>query len=371
MEALKAQIAAQKRKAPTAGDAAAKYIRRGDAERRQQQTPHVAPRDRGEHAIAPDTPPAVCVRCLCGDSWQEPTKPRDSGSSVAMTPAAEPAERRGVFHVSNDEAIHRLRQKGEPIRLFGESDKDRRLRLRALELLEGHGSEQHQGRNDFMRALQGAESELAREQIEKRSTPQDNSDSQHAPASTAHASKSGARMREGVGMDSVLDLDLVRADPVRAYPIIYYTLKGLLKDWEIVLAKRSDDERHSAQGRLVSATHVQTTEYLKPLFKALRRRELAPDVLMRMSEIVHYVQRREYRHANDAYLQLSIGNAPWPIGVTMFGIHERSGQEKIFTSNVAHVLNDEVSRKYIQSLKRLMTFAQTHYPPDDLSKMMG
>lgn len=38
----------------------------------------------------------------------------------------------------------------------------------------------------------------------------------------------------------------------------------------------------------------------------------------------------------------------------MVGIHERSGREKIFASNVAHVLNDETSRKYIQSLKRLV-----------------
>lgn len=30
------------------------------------------------------------------------------------------------------------------------------------------------------------------------------------------------------------------------------------------------------------------------------------------------------------------------------------GREKIFSNNVAHVLNDETSRKYIQSLKRLV-----------------
>jgi hypothetical protein len=36
-------------------------------------------------------------------------------------------------------------------------------------------------------------------------------------------------------------------------------------------------------------------------------------------------------------------------------IHERSAREKISTDQVAHVLNDEVSRKYIQSLKRYVT----------------
>lgn len=47
--------------------------------------------------------------------------------------------------------------------------------------------------------------------------------------------------------------------------------------------------------------------------------QVAPDVLMRIAEIVHYMQQREYRMANDSYLQLSIGNAPWPIGVTAVG----------------------------------------------------
>lgn len=92
-------------------------------------------------------------------------------------------------------------------------------------------------------------------------------------------------------------------------------------------------------------------------------------MLARIAEIVHHMQKRQYQKANDSYLRLSIGNAPWPIGVTMVGyarqiylpndiahekcsIHERSAREKISADQVAHVLNDEVSRKYIQSLKR-------------------
>lgn len=68
--------------------------------------------------------------------------------------------------------------------------------------------------------------------------------------------------------------------------------------------------------------------------------------------------------ASDAYLQMAIGNAPWPIGVTMVGIHARTGREKIFSKNVAHVLNDETQRKYIQALKRLMTKCQHFFPTD-------
>jgi hypothetical protein len=46
---------------------------------------------------------------------------------------------------------------------------------------------------------------------------------------------------------------------------------------------------------------------------------LPADMLARVAEIVHYMQKRQYQKANDSYLRLSIGNAPWPIGVTMVG----------------------------------------------------
>jgi pre-mRNA-splicing factor 18 len=55
---------------------------------------------------------------------------------------------------------------------------------------------------------------------------------------------------------------------------------------------------------------------------------------------------------------LTIGNAPWPMGVTSVGIHERAGREKIFEQNTAHILNDEQKRKYIHAFKRLMVFCQ-------------
>lgn len=131
---------------------------------------------------------------------------------------------------------------------------------------------------------------------------------------------------------------------------------------------RADHVKRSQQGKLAAVTQMQSAENLKPLMKQLRKRELQGDVLQALAEIVYYMQQREYLKANDSYLRLSIGNAPWPIGVTMVGIHERSAREKIHSNSVAHVLNDEVSRKYIQSLKRLLTFAQTVRPPDDLSQ---
>ena len=80
---------------------------------------------------------------------------------------------------------------------------------------------------------------------------------------------------------------------------------------------------------------------------------------------------KEYVRANDIYMQLCIGNSPWPMGVTMVGIHERSGRSKIYTSQVAHILNDETQRKYLQSIKRLISICQKVYPTDPSKSMIS
>ena len=63
----------------------------------------------------------------------------------------------------------------------------------------------------------------------------------------------------------------------------------------------------------------------------------------------------------------------WPIGVTMVGIHERSAREKLHESDKgqAHIMSDEVTRKFLQSIKRCLSFAQTRWPPEDQLQLMG
>jgi len=66
----------------------------------------------------------------------------------------------------------------------------------------------------------------------------------------------------------------------------------------------------------------------------------------------------DFVKANDAYILTAIGNAAWPIGVTSVGIHGRSAHDKMQTGQVAHVMNNEMARKYLQSVKRLIRFEQ-------------
>ncbi|KAL7417268.1 Prp18 domain-containing protein [Mrakia frigida] len=232
--------------------------------------------------------------------------------------------------------------------------------------MEERGGAANPGLNDFKKALEEMELGM-NEKEEVRKAKKGGA----AGGEGAAAGKGGDGLGMGMGEGGVLDLGLIKSDPDKLYPLIYYALKRTLKDWEHTMNERPESIQRSSQGMRAATVQVQSADYLKPLFKSLRSRNLPADVLGRLSEIVHHMQSRQYQRANDSYLRLSIGNAAWPIGVTMVGIHERSAREKISSDSVAHVLNDEVSRKYIQSVKRLLTFAQTKYPPADVSQLMG
>eukprot|EP00920_Eleutheroschizon_duboscqi_P002615 GHVT01006149.1.p1 GENE.GHVT01006149.1~~GHVT01006149.1.p1 ORF type:complete len:420 (-),score=134.48 GHVT01006149.1:615-1874(-) len=143
---------------------------------------------------------------------------------------------------------------------------------------------------------------------------------------------------------------------------VRHWIRRMLQEWETDLQKRSEDEKNTADGRLRTSLHRQTRKDIKPLTKKLKAKELEVDVLEKLAHMADCCDSRKYKEAHDAYMLLAIGNAAWPMGVTMVGIHERAGRSKIFSSQVAHVLNDETTRKYIQVFKRLMSYCQTRYP---------
>ncbi|KAF8454439.1 Prp18 domain-containing protein [Kalaharituber pfeilii] len=146
----------------------------------------------------------------------------------------------------------------------------------------------------------------------------------------------------------------------------------VLREWDIALASRPLSVKQSYQGKMATTAYTQASQYIAPFFKHLEKRDLHPDIFPEVSEIVHHAQHRRYVTANDVYLKLSIGNAAWPIGVTMVGIHERSAREKLHEKGMAaHIMSDEVTRKYLQSIKRCLKFCQTRWLPEDQLQLMG
>ncbi|KAG8940234.1 mRNA splicing protein prp18 [Tulasnella sp. 424] len=373
MDFLKAELATKRKALEQDANRPSKYMRRGELEKMKEES------ERQRRMEEEKTKREAEAKAK--SKQVESLKKDDYSASRSISPAAPPTTDASSsnpstsFNISNEEAIRRLRAKGQPIRLFGESDKDRRLRLRALELIEENDAtkEGGGGLNEFKRALAGMEDGIDAKEIERRMFAGTDAPGSRAdtPGSDPDAGGKKADKTSKPKIQEVLDLSLVQRDPNALYPIIYRVLKDVLAEWAEAMDQRPDSVKRSAQGKQAAATQVISADNLKPLFKMLRQRNLPADVLPKLAEIVHHMQKRQYQRANNAYLRLSIGNAAWPIGVTMVGIHERSAREKISSDQVAHVLNDEVSRKYIQSVKRLLTFHQTKYPPADISQLMG
>ncbi|KAF2120000.1 tubulin domain-containing protein [Lophiotrema nucula] len=95
----------------------------------------------------------------------------------------------------------------------------------------------------------------------------------------------------------------------------YFTM--VLKEWDIALALRDAEVKASYQGKQAYAAMVQARENMRPLFKKMEKGELEDGIVEPVVEIVKAAQERRYVDANNGYLKLSIGNAAWPIGVTM------------------------------------------------------
>ncbi|KAI0512749.1 hypothetical protein F5B22DRAFT_291621 [Xylaria bambusicola] len=153
----------------------------------------------------------------------------------------------------------------------------------------------------------------------------------------------------------------------------YFTM--VLREWEAALAREqrrsAEEEDTSFASKNAVNAMVSSRANMVPLFRKFESGDLDDAILKPVVEIVQAAQERRYVDANDGYLRLSIGKAAWPIGVTMVGIHERSAREKLHDGERGHVMGDEVTRKYLQSIKRCLTFAQVRWPPEDIRQLMG
>ncbi|XP_063244257.1 pre-mRNA-splicing factor 18 [Bacillus rossius redtenbacheri] len=263
------------------------------------------------------------------------------------------AEDDGEDHTTlpRKDVIRRLRERGEPILLFGETEVDAFKRLRRSEILE---PEINKGlRNDFQEALEKVDQAFLDEIL-----------ASHTPNGEGHQSNDVKVQDDGITYEEIQKMaaTLGKGDKDLDMRVITHFIQFLLKMWGNRLNSRPAAEKMAVRGKLACATYTQTQVYLKPLLRKLKTRSLPEDILDSLTEITGYMLERDYIKASDSYLQMAIGNAPWPIGVTMVGIHARTGREKIFSKNVAHVMNDETQRKYLQGLKRLMTKCQEYFP---------
>ncbi len=383
MEELSAAILGARRPNAAGGS---KYVRRGDA----AATALAAPAARADGASAATAAAA----------------PKRQRAEAAVPRGEGARESRDGPQLSRSEAVKLLRARGEPATLFGEDQVARLARLARLEA-SGLGTQDERKSVALTRTLVAEEEEeradaeeqtRARERAKAVKRAKATEEVVVAPGSAASAAVAAAaaaaaaavaaaaaaaalkaakgESAAGVAMASaapsepafVGDADGAAEDHSAEGQVSHF-IKRTLGEWETHLEARSTIDASSVVGRKDQATFNECRRYMKPFLRLLRHREVAPEILAHVVKITQLCERREYIQAGDAYIQLAIGNAAWPIGVTMVGIHARKGRERIGEDSQAHVMNDEMQRKYITSIKRLMTVCQTLHPAEP-SKMI-
>ncbi|WAR26013.1 PRP18-like protein [Mya arenaria] len=335
MDFLKAELERKKRQIKENSDIVApnkKYFKRGDLAAKQEE----AYWSKHKRHISVDSEEAV------EDSKTEQKTDEKTQEQVML---------------HRKEVIRRLREINEPILLFGESEYDAFVRLKKLESMEPDFSKgMGAGSNDFKAAMDRVDQEYMEEIMKS------------ADGEGSAGGKQIVSVKDdGTTLEDIekWKQELGKGDSNKDQEIILRYLKFVLKTWgNDINHVKTESEKRSFKGKLNAAMHQQTVVYMKPMFRKLKTKSMQADILECLVQIIGHQLDRHYIKANDAYLEMAIGNAPWPIGVTMVGIHARTGREKISSRYVAHVLNDETQRKYIQGLKRIMTQAQIFFPTD-------
>ena len=248
-----------------------------------------------------------------------------------------------------------MRERAQPIRLFGETDEDSYMRLKQLEISEpdisnGMG-------NDFMVAMDKVNEEI------NNSCERSMDSSTKTDVTTIELNTTIEEMRalvEELNSSNSSDDRVIAKD----CEILSKFFRFILESWGKELNARPIEEKTSQSGKNLSARYTSTRANLKPLFRLLRKNNISRDILRQLKLIVRDLVERNYKEATSHYIEMSVGNAAWPMGVTMVGIHARTGREKISQNNIAHALNDETQRKYIQGVKRLITQFSNMFPTD-------
>jgi len=358
------------------------YRKRGDVERDRateylrEQAVEVS---RQKEVDAARTREAVDFR-----RWPQGLPKEDVGPAPGLVPAGEAAksdsddEEDEITRKDREMTKRRLRELGQPATFFAETDAQRYRRLQSCELsrdqdvladgstnvmqiLDRRQQREREAAGGIRQGVDIVDAEDAEfatlEGTVTRHEPNDDSDSEDDGPKLAVVLGSEPDERDKEQEEAQRKLDA-------ASHAVMTWIRSMLRAWEAQLTERASTEEKQQTFKLEKAQYRQSKQYLKPLRRALRDGEVDAGVTFSLAEIAEQCGNRSYRAAKEAYMRLAIGNHPWPMGVTFVTFHDRANRHKIGEGAQAHVLDDETTRKYVQMVKRLVTFAERRWPVD-------
>ena len=127
------------------------------------------------------------------------------------------------------------------------------------------------------------------------------------------ADEAGDQMTKSIKADSSAAAKVLQqrkddedqSDPPK---FIYKYLKSLLKEWERELAAKSELFTRSVVGRNESKTLKQCKDYIRPLFKLLKSRQLEEGLQFHLLQIVNFAKDGEFVKAHDSYMDMAVSS---------------------------------------------------------------
>ena len=393
MEALKAELARKRKERERAAQQAEteggegqarkkKYVSRGELERQRLQRERQRERERELKDKSSSADGEAHERQGVGEPSSAAAERRgrgqESGGKGTTGEGQGEGEGEGVAALARSlgvqEVKRRLRLLKQPATLFGEGESDRYARLKRVErelvvedtyavgqqantMLEIQKEEEAERRRMLRKEAARQEKNVKKSQLVLFNDADDpESEAERLKAAfKAAADKVAAEQREKT---------LPKGEAMVSY------IKRMMAEWKAELDREAEETTHQSSaggGNKQAMLQYRATEKsFFVLYERMEQSTLADDIKAALWLMVKSMKERNYLYASEIYVRLAIGNAPWPIGVTSVGIHDRSAREKIsFAMNgQAHIMNDEATRKFIHGFKRLMTWVQKVYPTD-------
>eukprot|EP00929_Paragymnodinium_shiwhaense_P087219 TRINITY_DN47477_c0_g1_i1.p1 TRINITY_DN47477_c0_g1~~TRINITY_DN47477_c0_g1_i1.p1 ORF type:complete len:248 (+),score=67.88 TRINITY_DN47477_c0_g1_i1:89-832(+) len=168
------------------------------------------------------------------------------------------------------------------------------------------------------------------------------------------------RLMQDGPRESVEDLARAADSDMAACELVRRFVRAALSDWSTAAKGRK------LAGLSEKNASMPSAKALQPLVDLVEMRLPGDPEASKVEKVCRDTLAGKYVKAEEAYLQLTIGNAKWPIGGGVFtssdgpeagnrmwGVKDRKVEA------TSSILDDAAQKTAIQNLKRLVTFVQT------------
>ena len=207
------------------------------------------------------------------------------------------------------EIKNRLREIKQPITLFGETSHERLNRLieymmgggnndnfEDIKVTGGDASEDEEA--ELEAADQADDKYQQSKQLNQQNTEDIDSDDDNIQNNTTSSS---TNMKNGIIWDPTFLFSKI--PDITEEKLVYKFFRTLIKQWEMDLNQRDEYEKRSAKGRLETKTQKQCKDYIRPLFRMCKRKEVPYDIIDKLALMVRNCEEGNFLAANDQYIR--------------------------------------------------------------------